>query len=198
MKHLKHIATGCAASGSRRAAVWFRWAALGCVALVAVAILVAFGRQGNGSKSDKAAAAAEGSQLFWKAQRGPMTISLLVPGTTQAKESKSIECQVQGDAKIIWLIEEGKQVKKGDKLVELEVSGLDEQLTDRRVQVSEAQARYDEAVENVEIQKSQNNSDLLSAENKLFLAQMDQKKYEEGDFPAEPDGKGVLHQGGRG
>ena len=87
-----------------------------------------------------------------------------------------------GDVKILWIVDEGTMVKKGDKLVELECGRLQEDVVRQRVSVATNQAEYDGSVENLEIQKSQNRSEQLRAKNALYMAQLDLEKYVSGDY----------------
>lgn len=140
---------------------------------------------GCGGSDAEAKAASEARGDLWKIRHDSMTVSVLASGNIKARDTTTIKNKVPGSVKILWIIEEGKLVKKGDKLVDLEADGLDERLTSQRLDVSSAEASYEEAVGNLEIQESQNKTDLLSAENTLSLAKLDLDKYINGDYPQE-------------
>lgn len=150
-----------------------------CCLLASSVALIACGEKSSAGEEESVDA---GGQR-WTVGRGDLTISVLAPGSIRAKNTTVVSNQVPGDVKIIWVIEEGKIVKKGDRLVELEANELSDRINRQLVEVTAAQARYDEAVEELEIQESQNRSDLLAAENKLKLADLDNEKYIEGDYP---------------
>lgn len=157
----------------------------GAISGVIILLLIAggwalLGGEETSPRANTAAAAEDGQ--YWTVDRGPLTISLLAPGSIEAKETTPVICEVEGDVKIIWIIPEGTIVEKGQKIVELEASGLSERLVNQQIQVSSAQAQYDEAVQNLEIQKRQNESNIQSAENKLELAKIDLEKYKEGEL----------------
>ena len=79
------------------------------VLLIAVgAIVLAPARQGTGSTDD---------QLIFKAQRGPLTISVTEAGTIKAREQEILKSEVEGQTTIIYLVPEGKLVKAGELLV---------------------------------------------------------------------------------
>jgi len=66
-------------------------------------------------------------RVIFNTRRGPLTISVNVSGTIQAREQEVIKCEVEGQTQILWVIEEGKEVEKGDLLIELDASNLVDQ-----------------------------------------------------------------------
>src|SRR5262249_12431611 len=82
------------------------------------------------------------------------------------------------------VIDDGSHVKKGQLLVELDDSGLVEQLKTEKITLDTAEANKIQAEEAYKITQSQNESDIKSAETALELAEIDLKKYVEGDYPA--------------
>ncbi|MFQ6036768.1 MAG: efflux transporter periplasmic adaptor subunit, partial [Sedimentisphaerales bacterium] len=69
------------------------------------------------------------------ARRGPLTISVLESGTIKAREQIIIKNEVEGRTSIITLIPEGTRVKKGDLLVELDASALEDAKIDQEIRV---------------------------------------------------------------
>ena len=67
------------------------------------------------------------------ARRGPLTISVLESGTIKAKEQLILKNEVEGRTSIIFLIEEGTRVKKGDVLVELDASSMQDNKIDQEI-----------------------------------------------------------------
>lgn len=68
--------------------------------------------------------------------------------------------------------------------MELDASALIDKETQQQIAVTNAKSQLDTALENLEIQKQQNASDISAAELKLTLAQLDLENYEKpnGDF----------------
>ena len=66
-------------------------------------------------------------------KRGPLTISVLESGTIKAREQIIIKNEVEGRTSIITLIPEGTHVKKGDLLVELDASALEDNKIDQEI-----------------------------------------------------------------
>jgi len=122
---------------------------------------------------------------IYRVRGGPLTIHVTESGTIQAREQVVIKSEVQGQTTIIWLIEEGKHVKKGDLLVELDASKLQDNLVDQQIRVQNADAAFVRARESLEITKSQGDSDVAKAELDYEFSQEDLKKYVEGEYPKE-------------
>jgi len=111
------------------------------------------------------------------AKRGPLTISALVSGTIKAREIETIKNEMEGRTSIIFLVPEGKHVKKGDLLVKLDDSTLRDTKIDQEIKVMNAEAAHINAVENLAIVKNKAQSDIDTAVLNLDLAQLDLNKY---------------------
>ena len=94
---------------------------------------------------------------------------------------------VEGEAGvgILEIVEEGKLVKKGDILVKLDSSKLNNDKQSQQITVEQAAATPKTAETNLEIQEKQNESDIAAAQQKLDLAALDLEKYEQGDYEQE-------------
>jgi multidrug efflux pump subunit AcrA (membrane-fusion protein) len=109
-------------------------------------------------------------------------------GSLESANSSDIVCRVRAPAQGAMvattikrvLVEDGAQVKKGDVLVELDDSALQEQLQVRRIALDKAEADKVQAEENYKIALSQNTSDIKTAELTLELTQLDLEKYLKG------------------
>ena len=117
------------------------------------------------------------------AEKGPLTIDVTESGTIQAREQVVLKSEVEGQTTIIWLIEEGKQVKEGDLLVELDGSQLQDNIVDQQIRVQNADAAFVRARESLEITRSKGESDVAQAELDFEFAKEDLKKYVEGEYP---------------
>ena len=116
-------------------------------------------------------------------KRGPLTISVIESGTIKARDQHIIKNEVEGRTSIIALIPEGTRVRKGDLLVELDASSLQDGKINQEISVQNTEAAYINAQENLAIVTSQATSDVNQAELDLEFAQQDLKKYEEGQYP---------------
>ena len=125
------------------------------------------------------------AQAIFPVQRGPLTISIFQAGTIKAKNQVIIKNEVEGRTSIIYLIEEGARVRKGDLLVELDASSMLDLKIDREISVQNAEAAYINSKENLAVVENQAESDKDIAQLTLDFAQEDLKKYQEGEYPSQ-------------
>lgn len=159
-------------TGIRRARRWAFLAATVVLAGLSVAVLR------NGSRRP----------VVWDGpttvvQRGPLTINVTETGTIHPREQIIIRNDLQRDAKIMFIVEEGSQVKKGDLLVELDVTELEQFLVERRIRVQTAESSLIYAQENLKVVENQGQADIEQAELGYKFAQQDLQKYIDGEFP---------------
>ena len=117
------------------------------------------------------------------AKRGPLTISVVESGTIKARDQIIIKNEVEGRTSIITLVREGTRVHKGDLLVELDVSALQDGKIDQEIRVQNTEAAYSNARENLAIVTSKADSDVNQAELSVEFARKDLRKYEQGQYP---------------
>ena len=110
-------------------------------------------------------------------RRGDLRISEVVRGNLEATDSVSIKSELEGRSTIIFLAEEGSTVEKGQLLVELDSSVMEDELVRQEIEVKNAEASFTKAKEQYDIQVIQNESDLADATLALELAQLDLAKY---------------------
>ncbi len=115
--------------------------------------------------------------------QGALTISVTETGSIQPLNQVIIKSEVEGTNTIIYLIEEGTKVKKGDLLLELDASSLSDTKLNQEISLKKAESSYITAKENFEVVKNQSESNIEQAElDKMFAAQ-DLEKYINGEFP---------------
>jgi HlyD family secretion protein len=100
----------------------------------------------------------------FKVKKGPLRISVTESGTIQAKEKIIVKNEVEGNTSIIYIVDEGTKVKKGDLLVELDSSNLVDQKIDQEIMVQNADASFVSARENLAVTKNQAKSDVDKAQ----------------------------------
>ena len=153
--------------------------------LLAVLALIVVGGVGAGVTkllSNKGQQSEESMPTF-KAQRGPLRISVVESGTIKAREQVIIKNEVEGRVTILTLIPEGSQVSKGDLLIELDSSKLVDGKIDQEISVENADAAFVRARENLAVVENQAQSDVDQAELTLQFAKIDREKYLEGEYP---------------
>ncbi len=127
----------------------------------------------------------KGLTATFTALKGPLTISVTESGTIQAREKVIIKNQVEGRTTILTLVDEGKEVKKGDLLIELDASTLVDTKLNQEIWVQNAEASFIGARENLAVVKNQAESDTDRDNLDLIFAKQDLKKYVEGEYPNE-------------
>jgi HlyD family secretion protein len=150
--------------------------------LISVAVVVAIGffgflRQKVGGSDDSN----PGTVLF-TVERGDLIISVTESGDIKAVKSVDIKSKVEGRNTIVNIVPEGtmitaEDVNDGKVLVELDSSRLKEQVAQKEIDFTTAEASFADANESFLIQVKQNESDVTAAELKVKFALMDFQKY---------------------
>lgn len=112
-----------------------------------------------------------------------LVISLTESGNIVSRDLTKVKSEVRGSVSIIWLIEEGTQVDRGDLLVELDASEFKERLVDQEISLQNAEASYTQAYEQLEVTKNAAQASVSQAKLDYQFAQEDLIKYKEGEFP---------------
>jgi multidrug resistance efflux pump len=127
--------------------------------------------------------------LTARVRKDKLAITVKERGILESAENNDVTCRVKARTQnatvattIKWVIDDGSHVKKGDLLVDLDDSGLVETLKTQNITVDKARADWISAQEQYKITVSQNESDIATAQVNLKLAQLDLKKYVEGDY----------------
>jgi multidrug efflux pump subunit AcrA (membrane-fusion protein) len=125
-----------------------------------------------------------------KVQYGRLELTIIERGALESANNHDIICRVkarsqtaQTSTTIKSLVDDGSHVKKGELLVELDDSGLIDQLKTQKITVDKAESDKIQAEEKYKIDISQNDSDIQTKRTALELAKIDLEKYEKGDFP---------------
>lgn len=126
-----------------------------------------------------------GGVPFFAVKRGPLTISVTESGTINNREKVVLKSEVEGKTAILYLVAEGTHVKKGDLLIQLDVSRLEEKKTQQQITTFNAEAAYIRARENLAVSLSQAESDIAKAKLDYEFSQVDLKKYLKGEYPQE-------------
>lgn len=152
-----------------------KWTAgAAAVAVVALGYTVAPRRQNQ--------AVTEASYV--PAKRGEFVVSIVEGGSVQAVNEVLVRCELEGTARIIWIIPEGSYVQKGDLLVELDSSDLRDKITQQEIAYQTGLETFHAAEGNVIVNTSLAEGAIKDSELKSKFAKTDLDKYEEGDWPA--------------
>jgi multidrug efflux pump subunit AcrA (membrane-fusion protein) len=82
--------------------------------------------------------------------------TVLVAGTVEAVNAVKVESKLDGTSTIVWVVNEGKMVKKGDPLVELDPSALKEMISSAEIGKLVASRNLAKAKGKLEVAKTSN------------------------------------------
>ena len=133
----------------------------------------------GGLTSDDSEAALPGPQV----KRGPLVINVTQRGNLSARNSEQVRNELEGRTTILSLVPEGSRVVEGDIIAELDVSSTEDRKVQQGIAVQNAEAAWIKAQQELEIQDSQNYSDIERAKRELRFAENDLDKYIDGDLP---------------
>jgi HlyD family secretion protein len=117
----------------------------------------------------------------FEVKRGDFLISIVEGGTLEAVDEVSIRSEVEGTARIIFIVPEGSYVKAGDLLVELDSSSSQDAVNQQQINVEKAQFALIQSEQQLEIQKSVVDSEIQAAELKVEFAASDLEKFVKGE-----------------
>lgn len=110
-------------------------------------------------------------------------------GDLEAAETSEIVCRVKSrtpgrtsSTTIKSIVPDGSRVERGQLLVEFDDSALQDELQASRTPLELGKADWILAEKNLEIIRSQNETDIKTAEVNLQLAELDYQKYLKGDY----------------
>ena len=133
---------------------------------------------GNGRQQQKK------MQLTTFAKKQSFQIDLNVIGVLDAAKSHMITSELQGtEGKIIYLIDDGARVGKGDLLVQFDPAPFQKQVEQLKAEVAGYEAAVQAAEQAVAFEKNQVDRETANAEYLKNVAELELKKLQEGDGP---------------
>jgi multidrug efflux pump subunit AcrA (membrane-fusion protein) len=124
-----------------------------------------------------------------------LQLKVIERGTVEAKNRHNVICDVKtgalGAPKLKWVVDNGSRVKKGDLLVEIDASSLQEAATNQQILRDKAEAEKTAAelilankAASLRLEKARGTSAIKSAESDVEEAKLDLTKFEEGELDA--------------
>ena len=114
---------------------------------------------------------------------GPLTIGITSSGSIQSRDKITLRSELEGNNTIIWVIDEGVNVKAGDLLLEFDSAALVTKRNDQEITAATAEGNLIISEEKLEVTKGDCDANLLEREVDVTLAKMKLEKYEKGDYP---------------
>ncbi|MHC5061236.1 MAG: efflux RND transporter periplasmic adaptor subunit [Planctomycetota bacterium] len=158
---------------TNRRRMWMALILLAAVVIVPT-VLLAMKAAGSGSSGDELST--------FTVRRDNLTVKVTESGSIKARNTIEIKSQRERSATILSIVPEGtyitqEDVDNGKVLVELDAAALQEELTQREIDLASAEASYTQAKEAHQIQIKQNESDKAAAELTVKFAMIDLRKY---------------------
>lgn len=118
-------------------------------------------------------------------RRGPLPITVVTSGNLDPAETITLSSDVEGRTTILDIVPEGSRVVKGDVVCELDATPLVQERIQQAIQLDNAEAALVKAKQGLQIQESQNQSDLARAEQAVTFAEQDIEAFLEGERDSE-------------
>ncbi len=119
---------------------------LGTLAILAVGI-VAYPMLAGSGKSDVT------NVLTHEVINDDLLITVTEEGNVESASNVEVKCAVAGGSSILWIVEDGKQVKQGEKLVEMDSSALEDQINTQRIAYEKARSTKIQSEKNFAVAK---------------------------------------------
>jgi RND family efflux transporter MFP subunit len=119
------------------------------------------------------------------AETKPIEIRITEDGYLKAKNSVEVKPEFEGQGKLTWLMEEGKAVKKGDKLAEFDKTDVQQRLDDTTNDLTVKETAAETARAELEIERRDGGAQVEAAEFTRSMAKMKLDKHVQGEGPNE-------------
>jgi RND family efflux transporter MFP subunit len=134
-----------------------------------------------------AAASAEITALVTRAD---LPVIVTERGQLESARTVTSKCEVEGEpSKIVFLTPEGTRVKKGEVVVRFDTDKIRRGVAEQEIKFKTADGKAKAAKEELDVQKNKSETEIAKAELALELAELDRKKYLEGEYKVEVDDK---------
>lgn len=118
-------------------------------------------------------------------KRSSLRITVVERGSLESCKTVDGICEVGGQNKVVFLVPEGTNVKKGDVVCKLDDSDIKKNLAQQEIRVKQAVTQVETTRQDTEIQRNRMENEIIAAKVDLSLTELDQEKYERGDYPAD-------------
>ena len=104
-------------------------------------------------------------------------------GELESQSTITGNCEIDNrENKLIFLAPEGSVVTKGQVVAKFDTSEIEKEITESKARVNEEKTEVESAEQELKVQINENASAIRKAKQDLALAELDLKKYKEGDY----------------
>jgi RND family efflux transporter MFP subunit len=183
--HAKYAAAAGAARTVREAAKSERKVWLRMPALLSTATLLVVAFAGWAGRTWTELAASSQPLVLYTVTRSDLPITVTERGNLESQKNTEIRCEVetmsgQYGTRIVSIVPNGKAVEGGELLVEFDSAPVKDRLDSQVLAFEQAKAAQRQAAVRFENQKTQNETNLATAQTRFELAEMNLQMYEDG------------------
>jgi HlyD family secretion protein len=122
-------------------------------------------------------------------KRGNLPIIVTEKGELESAKTVDARSEVEGSVKIVAIVPEGSNVKKGDVVVTFDMDQLNRDYATQEIKLRQAEGKSKACQGELEVAKNKAETDIAKAELDLTLANLDKRKYLEGEYTVEVNEK---------
>ncbi|HUR28790.1 MAG TPA: efflux RND transporter periplasmic adaptor subunit [Planctomycetota bacterium] len=155
------------------------------IALIALSVAGYGGWRWLGPGAASTSSIAFAAESIATASVKPMLITITEDGYLKAKNSVEVKPEFDGQGKLTWLMEEGKAVKKDDKLAEFDKTEVQQRLDDITNDLTVKETAAETSRAELEIERRDGGALVEAAEFTRSMAKMKIDKHLQGEGPNE-------------
>lgn len=125
-------------------------------------------------------------ELVHTVKRSTLDDTIVERGTIESQNTIYGKCELSGyDTSITFIVPEGTFVKKDEVIARLDTTKIGQQIAQKKLALTEAKGKLKEAEQNKIAKENDGKGKIVVANRELTLAEIEVKKYIEGDYIAE-------------
>lgn len=125
----------------------------------------------------------DGSPIYTVSQ-GDLRVQVRERGTLRALRNILISTEISSEAaKVVWIVQEGTYVQKGDRVVEFDKTLFQQRIDQFETELIHTRAELVQAQEELRAEQARNEQSLKRSEDEIILAELNLKDLQEGSGP---------------
>jgi HlyD family secretion protein len=120
---------------------------------------------------------------LWTVKKEKLQLAIVELGTLESAENRDIVCHVKAGQRgnvatsIKWVIDDGSEVRRGQRVIELDDSAMQQERKDQEIKLDQAKAAAVKSEEELNITKDQNAKEIETAKAQVVLADLALRRY---------------------